>query len=212
MGFWKDITGQTAAKKAARAQRRGAAAAMASQQAALDQQMQMFREQQAMLQPFVDQTQQSMNQMGVLSGTQGADAQQQAIDAIQNSPLFQAQLQQGQDAVLQNASATGGLRGGNVQGALAQFSPAMLQSAIQQQMSNLGGIAGMGMGAVGMASGGYGNIMGAQGQAGAGMANIQNQMGQQNAAMQLARYQMPRDFLFDLGGMALQGVKAGAML
>ncbi|WP_449405980.1 hypothetical protein [Massilia phosphatilytica] len=38
------------------------------------------------------------------------------------APRFQALQQQGNDAILANASATGGLRGGNVQGALGQFS------------------------------------------------------------------------------------------
>ena len=46
--------------------------------------------------------------------------------------------------MLQNASATGGLRGGNIQGALAQYRPAMLTNAINQQYANLGGLTQMG--------------------------------------------------------------------
>lgn len=204
MSLWDDITGKSAAKKAAREQRRGAEAAAAAQQAALDQQMQMFREQQAMLQPFMNQAEDSMGRMGVLAGTQGAEAQQAAVNQIQNNPLFQAQLSQQEGALLQNAAATGGLRGGNTQGALAQFRPGMLQNEINQQFNRLGGIAGMGMEAVGMASGGYGNIMGAQGQAGTNIANIQNQLGQQNASNQLAQYQMGRDMFFDFAGLGVE--------
>lgn len=79
--------------------------------------------------------------------TGGAQAQQQAIAGIENSPLFQSLLRQGEQGILQNASATGGLRGGNVQGALAQFRPAMLNQQIQQQLANFSGLASLGQNA-----------------------------------------------------------------
>ena len=79
-----------------------------------------------------------------LLGINGGGAQEAAIAGIENSPLFHALASQGEDAILQNASATGGLRGGSVQGALAQFRPAMLKSLIDQQYDRLGGIAGLG--------------------------------------------------------------------
>lgn len=79
-------------------------------------------------------------------GLNGEGAQGSAISGIENSPLFQSLARQGEDAILQNASATGGLRGGNVQGALAQFRPAMLQQLIDQQYGRLGGMAGFGAG------------------------------------------------------------------
>jgi len=79
--------------------------------------------------------------------TGGAQAQQQAISQFEQSPMFQALARQGEEGILQNASATGGLRGGNVQGALAQFRPALLNQQIQQQLSTLGGIAGLGQNA-----------------------------------------------------------------
>lgn len=82
-------------------------------------------------------------QMDIL-GLNGQGAQGAAISGIESSPLFQSLAQQGENSILQNASATGGLRGGNVQGALAQFRPAMLKSLIDQQYERLGGIAGMG--------------------------------------------------------------------
>ena len=79
--------------------------------------------------------------------TGGAQAQRQAIAGIESSPLFQSLLQQGEQGILQNASATGGLRGGNVQGALAQFRPAMLNQQIQQQLANFSGLASLGQNA-----------------------------------------------------------------
>jgi len=79
-----------------------------------------------------------------LIGLNGADAQSAAISALEQSPQMQALMQQGENAILQNASATGGLRGGNTQGALAQFRPQVLSDLINQQYSRLGGMASMG--------------------------------------------------------------------
>jgi len=79
--------------------------------------------------------------------TGGAQAQQQAISQLEQSPTFQALARQGEEGILQNASATGGLRGGNVQGALAQFRPALLNQQIQQQLETLGGISRLGQNA-----------------------------------------------------------------
>jgi len=76
--------------------------------------------------------------------TGGAQGQRQAISQFEASPMFQALARQGEDAILQNASATGGLRGGNVQGALAQFRPALLNQQIQQQFQNLGSLSAIG--------------------------------------------------------------------
>lgn len=76
--------------------------------------------------------------------TGGAQGQQQAINQFEQSPMFQSLARQGEEAILQNASATGGLRGGNVQGALAQFRPALLNQQLQQQFQNLAGITNMG--------------------------------------------------------------------
>jgi hypothetical protein len=123
------------------------------------------------------------NQMQFVGGEAGQSAQQQAIAALQASPQFQALQQQGENAILQNASATGGLRGGNVQAALAQFRPQILSSLIDQQYSRLGGLSSMGqltnqnIASMGQASGAR--------QAAAGQqtaANISNLMGTQGAA------------------------------
>jgi len=143
---------------------------------ALAQQQQAQQAQQAMLQPFYNQAQSAMGQMGNLTGMGGADAQQAAISQLENDPRFQAQIASQESAMLQNASATGGLRGGNIQGALAQFRPEMLRNEIQQQMSNLGGIANMGMNPLAQAAGG---VM----QAGQGAAGLLAQQGQGSAGM-----------------------------
>lgn len=108
-----------------------------------------------------------------LLGLNGGQAQSSAISGIENSPYFSGLVKQGENAILQNASATGGLRGGNTQAALAQFRPNMLAAAIDQQYQRLAGITSLGQNA----AAGVGN-------AGMNMANNNSQLLQQQGAAQ----------------------------
>ena len=164
-----------AADKAAGAQRDASQAAIAEQRR---QQAEMER----LLAPYMQAGQGALGAQQALLGLGGADAQRAAIAQIEQGPQFQAMVQQGETAILQNASATGGLRGGNTQAALAQFRPQMLSQLIQQQMAQLGGLSGAGqqggMSAAGLGQQGAQGIMGqygAQGQAAAGAALAQGQ-------------------------------------
>ena len=125
----------------------------------------------------------ALQQQQNLIGLGGAAAQQRAISGLESSPLFQAQMRQGEQAMMQSASATGGLRGGNMQAALAQFRPQMLSAEIDKQYSRLGGLTALGqttqqnIAQLGQAS--------AAGTATAGMqtaSDISNLMAQQGAA------------------------------
>lgn len=137
-----------------------------------------------LLSPFVTGGSNAFTQQQNLLGLNGNTAQQSALDTIQNAPYFQGLVKQGENGILQNASATGGLRGGNVQAALSQFRPNLLAQMIQQQYSNLGGLSGLGENAAAFT----GN---AGVQTGAGIAqsamqtgsNISNLLGQQGAAI-----------------------------
>ena len=97
------------------------------------------------MQPYAQAGVPALQQQQALLGLGGADAQRQAISGIEQSPQMQAMMQQGENAILQNASATGGLRGGNTQGALAQYRPQVLSQLIDQQYGRLGGMASMGL-------------------------------------------------------------------
>jgi hypothetical protein len=97
--------------------------------------------------------QQATQQQQALMGLLGPQAQQEAYAMIENSPAFAAQLQTGEEAILQNAAATGGLRGGNTQSMLAQFRPQLLDQLIQQQLGGLSGLSGQGLGAAGQFAG-----------------------------------------------------------
>ncbi len=96
------------------------------------------------LQPYEQAGVGALESQQALAGLRGPEAQRAAIDQLAASPEFQAQVEQGERALLQRAAATGGLRGGNIQEALAQFRPAMLSDLINQQYSRLGGFTQLG--------------------------------------------------------------------
>jgi hypothetical protein len=217
-GIGSSLIQRNAANSAADAQTRAAELSVEEQRAARE-------EARKIMQPFVDAGTGAMGRLGQyegageqglagmlgLAGLSGADAQRQAINGIQNSPEMQSMLAQGSNLMLQNASATGGLRGGNVQAAMGQFGPQVLSQLINQQYGRLGGLTQMGLNttqniaqmgqasaagtaANGLASanniaGQYGNIGAAQ--AGASLANGRAMGGLANLpfqAMMMSRY------------------------
>lgn len=115
--------------------------------AGIAQQNKQFEAIQKLLQPYVTAGTGALGQQQNLTGLNGADAQQSAIDALQKSPAFTSAQQLGERSILANASATGGLRGGNTQAALAQFSPALLAQTINDQYARLGGLTSIGQNA-----------------------------------------------------------------
>jgi hypothetical protein len=130
---------------------------------------------QALLKPYTEAGLPALQQQQAFLGLQGPEAERAAIERIQGGQTFQALQQQGENALLQTASATGGLRGGNLQGALAQFRPALLSSLIDQQYGRLGGLTTLGqrsaagVGAAGMETGSnVSNLLAQQGAARAG--------------------------------------------
>lgn len=103
----------------------------------------------SLLEPYTSGGAAAQEAEQALLGLSGNDAQAQAIEQLQQGPQFGAMVQQGEEAILQNAAATGGLRGGNVQGALAQFRPQVLSNLIEQQLSNFGDVSQRGLQASG---------------------------------------------------------------
>lgn len=117
---------------------------------AIAEQQRQFDALQALLKPYVSAGLPALTGQQNLLGLNGNEAQQAAIDQIKNGSQFGELLKQGENSILQNASATGGLRGGNTQAALAQFSPQLLQSLIDKQFTNLGGLTSLGQNAAAM--------------------------------------------------------------
>ena len=180
MGFIKKgfdaITGKTGAKEASKAQQRATQQGMAEQKRQFDLMQQLMN-------PYVQAGQQGLSGQQDLLGLNGFDKQQGAIGNIENSPFFKSQYQQAENALLQNAAATGGLRGGNFQEALADNRSNMLFNNVNQQLQNLSGVASNGQSA---AAGLGGNAM----TFGNNMAQGYADIGQAQGSYQLAKGQI----------------------
>jgi hypothetical protein len=166
------IGGIYSSNQASKAAGQASGAQVDATNAGIAQQNKQFEAIQSLLKPYVDAGTGALTGQQNLLGLNGGTAQKSAIDALQSSPQFTSLLAQGENSILQNASATGGLRGGNTQAALGQFSPALLAQIIDQQYGRLGGLSSMGQNA----AAGVGN---------AGMQtgnNISNLLQQQGAA------------------------------
>jgi len=169
------VVASSSASKAAKAQVQSAEAAAAEQRAARE-------ELRTLLNPYVSAGTPALQAQMAALGLSGPEAQAKYVAEQEQSPIFQALAQQGENAILANASATGGLRGGNVQGALAQFRPALLNQFLEQQYGRLGGMTTLGqqsaagVGSAGMtAATNIGEALTAAGQARAGGALAQGQ-------------------------------------
>jgi len=166
------VGGAIASNQAKQAAKGAANAQVGAAQAGIDEQGRQFDAVKELLKPYVDSGANALSAQNDLNGLNGPEAQQKAIANLQNSPQMASMTQQGENAILQNASATGGLRGGNTQGALAQFRPQLLTQLINDQYAKLGSQV-----QIGQAS--------AAGQAAAGMqtgTNVANLLGNQGTA------------------------------
>jgi hypothetical protein len=108
-------------------------------------------------------------------GINGADKQQEFLTALESSPLLESLFRNGEEAITQNAAATGGLRGGNTQRGLADFRSDTFAGQFDAQLARLAGLAGLGSGATDAvstfganASNNISNLYGQQGQVRAG--------------------------------------------
>jgi hypothetical protein len=159
-----------------------AGAQTASSQAQIAESRRQFNEIRKLLSPYVEAGTPALKAQQALLGLSGAGAEREQIAAVERSPAFQAMLRQGEEALLQRASATGGLRGGNIQAALAQFRPALLAQELGSRYERLGGMTSLGqrsavgVGDVGLQTGrDISTALGAIGSAQAGQALAQGQ-------------------------------------
>lgn len=118
--------------------------------AGIGEQGRQFDEIVRLLAPYVDAGEGALDSQLDLLGLNGAERQQLKIAAIQASPKYASTIQQGENMMLQNASASGNLRGGNLQQSLAQFRPAVLNSMINEQFTRLGDTTTAGQNAAGL--------------------------------------------------------------
>lgn len=191
------ISSNKAAKAQKNAANQAADAQIQSNQAAIDEQKRQFDAIQELMKPYVNAGTGALAGQQDLLGLNGAAKQQAAIDSINNSQAMQTYMQQGENAILQNASATGGLRGGNTQSALSQFRPQLLNQLINQQYQNLGGLTSIGQNA----AAGVGN---AGMQSASNIGNLLQQVGAAQAGNALAQGQATANQWAGIGNLVGQ--------
>lgn len=199
-------TGYMGSKAQKKAANTAAGAQMEASEMGVEEQRRQFDAIQKLLKPYADAGLSGLSGQQDLLGINGTKAQQAAIGNINNSAEMQTYLQQGENAILQNASATGGLRGGNTQAALAQFRPQLLNQLINQRYQNLAGMTSLGQNA----AAGTGN---AGMQAASNISNLYQQSGAAQAGAALASGQASANMwngvgstIGTLGGMKLTGM------
>lgn len=199
--FVGGLFGGGAQKKAAN---QATAAQVAAYNRGIDIQNQQYQQTRSDYMPYTQAGNAAVTDLSQL--VTGYDGNPEGLTArIQGDPLYQSAYRNGEEALLQNASATGGLRGGNAQRSLADFGSDTLSGVYQQILGNLSGVAGMGLGATGSVAG-----------AGMNAANNNTQLvgniGQAQANNYLARgrinaqnWQNAGSFLDQIGSSFLPG-------
>ena len=147
MSLFKFLGGLIGASKQKKASRGAESALIASYDKGIAEQTRQYDQTRADFEPARRLLDPSVRSLADLVGINGTDAQQAGMDGVQNSPLLASIIRNGEEAVLQNASATGGIRGGDTQRGLADFRSDTFATELQNQMSRLASLAGMGMGA-----------------------------------------------------------------
>lgn len=146
------------------------------------------------------------NALTALEGLSGARGQQAFDSAYTESPYVKFLAEQGNRNVTNNASALGGLGGGNVQKELVRFGQGLAGQGLQQQVNNLQYLTGTGASAAsnsaGLASGMGNALAGVSQNTGANLGNLATNAG--NTA---------GNYAFQTGGAVSQGrTNAGNML
>lgn len=183
-----------ASKKAAGAQADAANAGIAEQR-------RQFDKVQELLKPYVSAGKTSLSDLQALLGQKSQAAERAQINEVLRSPTFGESVRQGEVGILSNASATGNLRGGNTQAALAQFRPMMLAQELERRYSRLQGLAGMGQNS----AAGVGSAAQA---AGNQIASLMGERGAARAGGQLAQAEAYGNLL-SLPGKILGGLGGG---
>ena len=130
-------SGAKAAKSAGKAQ-------SSADLAAVEEQRRQFDVTQESLAPFREAGVGALEQQQALLGLSGAGAQQSAFDQFAESPGQRFLRERGEKALVRNASAIGGLGGGNVRSALQEQGIGFASQQLNEQLRQLGGISGTG--------------------------------------------------------------------
>lgn len=160
----------------------------------IQEQRRQFDKIQELLAPYVEGGREALNAQRALLGLAGSEEQATAISAIKASPQYEALIDVGEEGILQSASATGGLRGGNIQESLGEFRPRVLSDLIQQQFQRLGGLTTLGQSsAAGVGTAGL--------QTGANISSLISRGAETQGNVALSRYGTYADLAGNIGGL-----------
>jgi hypothetical protein len=108
---------------------------------------------QGQISPYLSAGQTGLTGYQDLLGANGNGAQGAAIGDIKNGAQYQGLMQTGNENVLANASATGGLRGSNTSNTLANTGISTLNNLITQKLAGYQGLIGAGQSALATSNG-----------------------------------------------------------
>jgi len=148
--------------------------------------------------PFVRGGGDASEMQAALSGALGDQAQQIAFNTLNNSPGQRFAVEQGEQAIIRNQAALGGLGGGNVRRELNRQGIGMAQQNFQQNFNNLGQVAASGRQAAGLQAGLFG-------QRGQNLANITQQSGINLSNLDLQSGVLPAQAVNNTGNQLAQG-------
>ena len=95
-------------------------------------------------QPYMDAGKRALDQRQALLGLSGTDAQQQAINAFQESPSQKFLRERAERSLIRNASATGNLGGGNIQQAVQEQAIGVAAGQLGDYQNQLAALSGGG--------------------------------------------------------------------
>ena len=148
---------------------------------AMAQQQAQFDTSQANFQPFQEAGVSALGQESALIGLSGPRAQANAFANFTSSPGQQFLRDRGEQALLRNEAAIGGLGGGRVREGLQQQGIGVAQQDLQSQLARLSAIRTGGQQAVGSVAGLGANMASNVGNINAGAANNISRLGVQGA-------------------------------
>lgn len=146
MGLFSLIGSIIGGNKAKKASKNAQAAQVDALNRSIAEQQRQFDLTRSDYAPYLATGLSGLSGLGDLIGVNGDAAQSAGLINIQNSPALASIIRNGEEAILQNGAATGGLRGGNMQSSLANFRGDAFADQLQQQIARLAGLAGLGQG------------------------------------------------------------------
>ena len=186
------VMSSNAADDAAAQQQAGTQAGIASQEKMFDRSLELQ-------QPYREAGYDALGGLQQLTDPAG---RAQLLSDYYAGPEYQALSGQVEEQQLRNAAATGGVRGGANQAALASIAPQLGQQYMSGLNQQYTGLANMGMGA---ASQGSGQAM----QLGGNISNLQQQAAQAGASNQMAQANIWGNVASDFAGLGYNYLNKG---